>query len=244
MMKERPTYIPPNDPAIYIPDPGRPLAKVIWGEGSSSPTQCFILFIPPGVRPRGPKISITLGSIVTRQEWMGGSENITAVVNAANSKMRGGNGVDGAIHSAAGPGLLQHSIENDLSCPEGGAVVTPAFKMTEVGYTYIIHTVGPIGKQPEILRKCYRSVLDAARKFKVINVALPLISGGVFSDGWPIEENTKTAIDAIVDWMIEFRHSTHIEHIQFVLLPTERDKADALWKALEGLTTTRPAASE
>ena len=120
-----------------------------------------------------------------------------AIVNAANVAMLGGSGVDGAIHQAAGPELLEHCKKlpevNGVRCPIGEARITPAGRLHA---RWIIHAVGPrykVDPNPEqLLASAYRNSLSLARENNCQSVAFPAISCGVF--GYPIEEAAKIAI--------------------------------------------------
>jgi len=115
-----------------------------------------------------------------------------AIVNAANSHLAGGGGVDGAIHRVAGPQLLkkcQEIIKEIKYLNPGEAVITPSYNMNNV--KYIIHTVGPVwrgGKygEDEILSRCYMNSLKLARENNIRTIAFPAISTGVY--GYPWEE--------------------------------------------------------
>ena len=122
---------------------------------------------------------------------------VDAIVNAANTLMLGGGGVDGAIHRAAGPALLEAckkvKAENGVRCPTGEARITEAFDLKA---KYVIHTVGPrygIDKDPEtLLASAYRSSLDLAVSHGCKSIAFPAISCGVY--GYPPEEAARISI--------------------------------------------------
>jgi O-acetyl-ADP-ribose deacetylase (regulator of RNase III) len=126
---------------------------------------------------------------------------VDAVVNAANSSLLGGGGVDGAIHRAAGPELLEECrrvAERDGGCPPGAAVVTGAGRLPA---RMVIHTVGPIwsGRDPEgqdaTLASCYRESLRLAVEHDARTVAFPNISTGVY--GYPKERAAGLAVNAV-----------------------------------------------
>lgn len=144
------------------------------------------------------RVSVVLGDI-TRQD-------VTAIVNAANSTLGGGGGVDGAIHRAGGPEILKECQEirrtvypNGL--PTGQAVITTGGNLLA---KYVIHTVGPIyGRQPdreaEILAGCYQNSLLLARQHSISSIAFPSISTGAY--GYPKPEAAKVASTAIKDFL-------------------------------------------
>ena len=125
-----------------------------------------------------------------------------AAVNAANSRLAGGGGVDGAIHRAAGPELDRACAELG-GCPAGQAWVTQGFRMP---CRYIIHTVGPVWQggnagEPELLASCYRESLRLAAQLKCESVAFPMISAGAF--GYPKEEALHIAVNEITEFLLK-----------------------------------------
>lgn len=135
-------------------------------------------------------VELVLGDI-TRQQ-------VDAVVNAANSSLLGGGGVDGAIHRVAGPELLE-ACRKIGGCPPGEARITPGFRLPA---RYVIHTVGPIWRGGEhdedgILASCYRNSLALAGKNNLRSIAFPSISTGVY--GFPVGRAAKIAVGVLRD---------------------------------------------
>lgn len=122
------------------------------------------------------------------------AERVDAVVNAANRQLRGGGGVDGAIHRAAGAERLHAACRSIGECPPGQAVVTDGFDLPA---RYIIHTVGPVwhggtAGEPETLASCYRNALAIADSVGAQSVAFPAISTGVY--GYPLGQAAEVAV--------------------------------------------------
>ena len=138
-----------------------------------------------------PRLEAVQGDITT--------ERVDAVVNAANSGLRMGGGVDGAIHRAAGADRLQEACRAIGNCPPGEAVVTDAFDLPA---RFIIHAVGPVwhggtAGEPEILASCYRNTLRVADEVGARTIAFPAISTGVY--GYPPDSAAAVAVTTVTE---------------------------------------------
>lgn len=139
-----------------------------------------------------------------------------AIVNAANAALAGGGGVDGAIHRAGGPTIMQECRKIG-GCPTGSAVATTAGKLKA---RYVFHAVGPIyhnrGTEPTLLASTYRSCLELADRYQLTSIAFPSISTGAYS--YPLPEAAEIALRTIIDYL---QQPTSLQKIQFVLYSNE-----------------------
>jgi O-acetyl-ADP-ribose deacetylase len=129
--------------------------------------------------------------------------DVDAIVNAANERLLGGGGVDGAIHRAAGPALLAAcraiaEVRPGVRCPTGEVRITPGFLLPA---RFVIHTVGPVWRgggdgERELLASCYRNVLELCSEQGIRTLAIPAISCGVY--GFPLQEAASIAVREIV----------------------------------------------
>jgi len=173
------------------------------------------------------RIQIIKGDIIEQQ--------IDAIVNAANSSLMGGGGVDGAIHRAGGPAILEECrkiIAKQGRCPTAEAVITTAGLLPA---KYVIHTVGPVwagGKNDEAnkLSNCYKNSLQLALEFKIETIAFPNISTGIY--GYPKEDAAKIATGTVINFL---RTNSSIKQVRFVCFD---DENFVLYNRLAGSNST------
>lgn len=159
------------------------------------------------------RVTVVVGDI-TRLE-------VDAIVNAANSTLLGGGGVDGAIHDAGGPAILEacreiRRTEYPQGLPTGEAVITTAGNLPA---RHVIHTVGPIygrhgGREPELLASCYFKSMEIAAQHSLTSIAFPAISTGAYS--YPAHEAARVSSHAIAEFL---ESDTTLQHIQLVFFP-------------------------
>lgn len=145
-------------------------------------------------------------------------QNTEAIVNAANSRLAGGGGVDGAIHRAGGPKIMEECRKIGV-CPTGAAVKTTGGNLKA---KYVIHAVGPIYKdgkhsEADLLASAYRSSLERALENNIKTIAFPSISTGAY--GYPIEDAAEIALKTIIDFL---KATRGLKLVRFVLF-SDRD---------------------
>lgn len=160
------------------------------------------------------QLELTIGDITTQQ--------VDAIGNAANAALRGGGGVDGAIHRAAGPGLMEELRRRyPDGTPTGTAVETAGHRLPA---RWVLHAIGPVWRgggagEDELLAGAYRSCLDLADRLGARSLALPAISMGIY--GYPTDEGAGVAVRTVVEHL---GAETGLELVRFVL-------RDATWDA-------------
>lgn len=166
-------------------------------------------------------ISVTEGDITKL--------HVDAIVNAANTSLRGGGGVDGAIHRAAGPELLAE-CERLGGCPTGDAKLTAGYRLPA---RHVIHTVGPVYRdgdsgEADLLRSCYERSLELASQQRLDSVAFPCISTGVY--GYPKAEACRIAVASVTGWLKQHEYPKHVVFCCF-----DSDDASLYREALDRL---------
>jgi len=154
--------------------------------------------------------------------------SVGAIVNAANELMLGGGGVDGAIHRAAGPGLLAAclatpEVRPGVRCPTGEARLTPGFDLQA---SFVIHTVGPIWHggescEPALLASAYRNCLELAAENQIHSIAFPALSCGVY--GYPIDQAASIAVREILAFV-----EVHSCPVEVILVAFDEATAEIL----------------
>lgn len=167
------------------------------------------------------RISIKKGDIT--------KEAVDAIVNAANTSLLGGGGVDGAIHRAAGPGLLEECKKLG-GCQPGEARITGGYRLPA---RYVIHTPGPIYRdgrhgEADILASSYRNAMSLAKEYGLKSIAFPAISTGVY--GYPKKEACAIAVDTVIDFM-----KTHAFLIDVIFVLFDQDNYHIYVDYLKGL---------
>jgi O-acetyl-ADP-ribose deacetylase (regulator of RNase III) len=162
------------------------------------------------------------------------AQKLDAIVNAANSRLAGGGGVDGAIHRAGGPAIMEETSRRyPDGCPTGSAVITGAGKLPA---KYIIHAVGPVWRggqsgEEKLLTAAYRTALTLAGEHHCLSVALPALSTGAYR--YPLDHAARVAVETAVDFLQRASAdvSLNLNLVRFVLF-----SADALAAFEKALT--------
>jgi O-acetyl-ADP-ribose deacetylase (regulator of RNase III) len=162
----------------------------------------------------GRDLELVLGDI-TAQE-------VDAIVNAANSALAGGGGVDGAIHRAGGPTIMEETRRRyPDGCPTGSAVISGAGKLRA---NYVIHAVGPVWRggnagEEKLLASAYRRSLELAAEHACRSVALPALSTGAYR--YPLDEAARVAINTAASFLSQSSADSSLNLVRFVLFSAE-----------------------
>jgi O-acetyl-ADP-ribose deacetylase (regulator of RNase III) len=163
---------------------------------------------------RGRAIELVVGDIAAQE--------VDAIVNAANSSLAGGGGVDGAIHRAAGPAIMEETRRRyPDGCPTGSAVISGAGQLRT---RFVIHAVGPFWRggqagEEALMASAYRTALDLAAEHACRSVALPALSTGAYR--YPIEEAAKVAIETTAEFLEQLADDSPLGTVRFVLFSTD-----------------------
>jgi len=140
-------------------------------------------------------------------------QDTEAIGNAANSRLAGGGGVDGAIHRAGGPTIMADLRTKYTGCPTGSAVITGGGNLKA---KYVIHAVGPIysgsPKDAQLLSSAYRTCLELCTQYKISSIAFPSISTGIY--GYPVDEASRIALQTVMNYL---KDHPEIKLVRFVL---------------------------
>ncbi len=159
-------------------------------------------------------------------------QGVDAVVNAANSRLAGGGGVDGAIHRAGGPTIIEETDHRyPDGCPTGSAVITAAGNLPA---KFVIHAVGPVWSgggrgEEDLLRGAYRTSLQLALENRCESIALPALSTGAYR--YPIDQAARAAVDVTATFLAGLDEESPLRLVRFVLFST--DALAAFERALE-----------
>ena len=158
-------------------------------------------------------------------------QQVDAIVNAANTSLLGGGGVDGAIHRAGGPAILE-ACKKIGGCPTGEAVITTAGNLPA---GWVIHTVGPVWRDgshgdPELLQKAYKNSLIQADQNRLTSIAFPSISTGAYR--FPIDKASRIALTTVIDHL---KGTTTVTLVRFVLF--DQASLEAYQNTLKALCT-------
>jgi O-acetyl-ADP-ribose deacetylase (regulator of RNase III) len=143
-------------------------------------------------------------------------QSVDAIVNAANSALAGGGGVDGAIHDAGGPALKQATAaQYPDGCPTGSAVATAGGNLP---CRFVFHAVGPVWRggtkgEPELLRAAYRTCLELATKHQCRSIAFPALSTGAY--GYPMDLAAEHSLSATRDWLLREGRPAEVRFVLF-----------------------------
>ena len=153
-------------------------------------------------------------------------QDVDAIVNAANSRLAGGGGVDGAIHRAGGPGIMEETRQgHPAGCPTGSAVITGAGNLRA---KYVIHAVGPVWSgghrgEEELLASAYRTSLDLAASHDCRSVALPALSTG--ASGYPMDAAALVAVRVAAEFLTRLGEEYPLNLLRFVLFSSDARQA-------------------